>query len=161
MELLILLNELDHPLARGIVQLEERDLADRLVREPAPGQDWWRVQQQRCRHKRCNSDHGSKTLNHRGDHMATAPPPLPPGAEARALLHHLLEHGDIVGRDTVGRTIIQLAIDDRALESLMTFDAEAAELEPEPDEEEDGPPVVLDFLRTKVVEQRRAISGRD
>jgi hypothetical protein len=93
--------------------------------------------------------------------MATAPLPLPPGAEARELLHHLLEHGDIVGRDTVGRTIIQLAVDEWVLESLMTFDAEAAELEPEPDEEEDGPPVVLDFLRPKVVEQRRAISGRD
>ncbi|HEU0307333.1 MAG TPA: hypothetical protein VFR30_10235 [Lysobacter sp.] len=93
--------------------------------------------------------------------MATAPLPLPPGAEARALLHHLLEHGDIVGRDTVGRTIIQLAVDDRVLETLMAFDAEVAELEPEADDEEDGPPVVLDFPRPKVVERRRAISGRD
>ena len=31
--------------------------------------------------------------------MAIVPLPLPPSAEARALLHHLLEHGDIVGRD--------------------------------------------------------------
>ena len=44
--------------------------------------------------------------------MAIVPLPLPPGAEARALLHHLLEHGDIVGRDTAGQTIIQLVVDD-------------------------------------------------
>jgi hypothetical protein len=93
--------------------------------------------------------------------MAIAPLPLPPGAQARALLHHVLEHGDVVGRDPVGRTIIQLTVDDRVLETLMTFDAEAAELEPEADDEEDGPPVVLDFLRPKVVERRRAVSGRD
>jgi hypothetical protein len=34
-----------------------------------------------------------------------------------------------VGRDAAGRTIIQLAVDDRALERLMTFDADAADLE--------------------------------
>ena len=77
--------------------------------------------------------------------MAIVPLPLPPGAEARALLHHLLEHGDIVGTDTAGRTIITLAVENRVLDRLMTFDAEAADLEdggddePEPDEEEDGP----------------------
>jgi hypothetical protein len=49
------------------------------------------------------------------------------------LLHHLLEYGDIVGKDTAGRTIIQLAVDDRVLETLMTFDAAAAELEAEPE----------------------------
>ena len=77
--------------------------------------------------------------------MAIVPVPLPPSAEARALLNHLLEHGDIVGRDTVGRTIIQVAVDDWALERLMTFDADAAELEdqgdgePDADSEFDGP----------------------
>jgi hypothetical protein len=94
-------------------------------------------------------------------HMAITPLPLPPSAEARVLLHHVLEHGDVVGRDTAGRTIIQLAVDDRVLETLMTFDAEAAELEPEADDEEDGPPVVLDLLRPKVPERRRAVSGCD
>ena len=63
--------------------------------------------------------------------MAIVPLPLFPGAEARALLHHLLEQGDIVGKDTAGRTIIQLAVDDWALDKLMTFDAEAADLEGE------------------------------
>ena len=48
--------------------------------------------------------------------MATVPLPLLPDAEARALLHHLLEHADIVGTDTVGRTFILLAVDDRVLE---------------------------------------------
>jgi hypothetical protein len=43
--------------------------------------------------------------------MAIVPLPLSPSAEARALLHDLLEHGDIVGRDTAGRTIIQLAVE--------------------------------------------------
>jgi uncharacterized protein (DUF1786 family) len=101
----------------------------------------------------------SRTLNRRGDHMAIMPLPLPPGAEARALLHHLLEHRDIVGRDTAGRTIIQLAIDDRVLETLITFDAESAELEAEPDDEEDGSPVVVELLQPKIVERRRAVSG--
>jgi hypothetical protein len=44
----------------------------------------------------------------------------------------------------------------------MTFDADAAELEPEPDEEEDGPPVVVELVRAKMVERRRALaSARD
>jgi hypothetical protein len=84
------------------------------------------------------------------------PLPLPAPIEARALLHHLLEHGDVVGRGTAGQTIIQLAVDDWVLDKLMTFDAEAAELEPEPDDEEDGPAVVVDLVRPKMVERRRA-----
>ena len=89
--------------------------------------------------------------------MAIVRLPLSPGAEARALLHHILEHGDIVGRDAAGRTIIQLAVDDWTLEQLMAFDAGAAELEgegddePDADDEEDGPPVVVDLARAKVV----------
>jgi hypothetical protein len=91
--------------------------------------------------------------------MAIVPLPLPPRAEARSLLHHLLEHGDIVGRDTVGRTIVQLAVDDWTLQKLMTFDVEAAELE-EPDaDDEDGAPVVVEFVRPKSM-GRRLASGR-
>jgi hypothetical protein len=41
----------------------------------------------------------------------------------------------------------------------MTFDAEAAELEPEPDDEEEGPPLVLDLVRPKIVERRRAMAS--
>jgi hypothetical protein len=93
--------------------------------------------------------------------MAIVPLPLPPHPAARVLLHYLLDHGDIVGRDTVGRTIIQLAVDDQVLETLMTFDAEAGELEPEPDDEEDGPPVVVELARPKMVERRLAVSGSD
>ena len=89
--------------------------------------------------------------------MAIVPLPLSQHVQARALLYHLLEHGDIVGRDTTGRTIIQLAVDDQVLKTLMTFDADAAELEPEPDEEENGPPLLLDVVRPKVVERRRVI----
>jgi hypothetical protein len=43
--------------------------------------------------------------------MAILNLPLPPQIEVRALLHHLLEHGDIVGEDATGRTIVQLALD--------------------------------------------------
>jgi hypothetical protein len=84
-------------------------------------------------------------------------PLLRPSGEARALLHHILQHGDIVGRDTRRRTIIQLAVDDRTLEKLMTFDADAAELEdggdgePDDDAEEDGPGVAPEVERAKVV----------
>jgi hypothetical protein len=92
--------------------------------------------------------------------MAIVPLPLSHNIQARALLHHLLEHGDVVGRDTAGRTIIQLAVDDRVLETLMTFDAEAADLEPEPDHEEDCPPVLLDLVPSKVVERSRVIALR-
>ena len=36
---------------------------------------------------------------------------------------HLLENGDIIGRDEAGRTVIQLAADDWLLEQLMALDA--------------------------------------
>ena len=52
--------------------------------------------------------------------MAIVPLPLAPGAEARALLHHLLEQGHVVGRDSLGRTLIELAVDGWVLEKLMT-----------------------------------------
>jgi hypothetical protein len=99
--------------------------------------------------------------------MAIMPLPLPPGAEARALLHHLLEHGEIVGRDAVGRTIIHLPLDAWVLEKLMMFDADAADLEqggddePDADDEEDGPPVVVDLVRPKLVRRMRAFGQVD
>jgi hypothetical protein len=92
--------------------------------------------------------------------MAIVPLPLSQNVQARALLHHLLEHGDIVGRDAAGRTIVQLAVDDRVLERLLIFDADVAELEPEPDEEEDGSPVVVELVRPKIVERRRVVPFR-
>jgi hypothetical protein len=49
--------------------------------------------------------------------------PLDPGAQARGLLHHLLERGNIVGQDAAGRTVIQLAADDWLLEQLLSFDS--------------------------------------
>jgi hypothetical protein len=62
-----------------------------------------------------------------------------------------------VRKDTAGRTIIQLAVNDWALDRLLSFDAESAELEdggdsePDDDAEEDGPPVVIDLVRPKVI----------
>jgi hypothetical protein len=77
--------------------------------------------------------------------MSIAILPLDPGAQARALLHHLLERGDIVGRDAAGRTVIQLAADDWLLEQLLSFDSHSEDLErggdaePDDDAEPDGP----------------------
>jgi hypothetical protein len=77
--------------------------------------------------------------------MSIAVLPLAPGAQARALLHHLLEMGDIVGRDAAGRTVIQLAADDWLLEQLLSFDSHSEDLEhrgdaePDDDAEPDGP----------------------
>jgi hypothetical protein len=95
--------------------------------------------------------------------MAIVPLRRPPGAEARTLLHHILEHGHIVGRDTKGRTVLQLAVDDWTLDRLLAFDADAAELEdgsdsePDADAEDDGPPVVFNRAQPKVVGRRRAL----
>ena len=72
--------------------------------------------------------------------------PLDPSAQARALLHHLLETGHIIGRDGAGRTVIQFAANDRLLDQLMTFDASAEDLEDGGDAEDDGP-AVLSFDR--------------
>jgi hypothetical protein len=75
--------------------------------------------------------------------MAVVSLPLHAGNRARALLHHTLANGDIVGRDTLGRTTIELVVDDWALDQLLTFDAgsedlEDADSEPDADDEFDG-----------------------
>jgi hypothetical protein len=81
------------------------------------------------------------------------------------LLHHLFEHGHIVGRDIAGRIIIQLAADDWVLERLMTFDAEAAGLKdggdgkPDADHDEDGAPVLIELVRPKMVARRPALAS--
>jgi hypothetical protein len=78
--------------------------------------------------------------------MSIIPFVLGPGAQARTILHHLLEHGDVAGRDAVGRTVITFAVDDWLFEQLLTFDAgsedleENADAEPDEDAEEDGRP---------------------
>jgi len=77
-----------------------------------------------------------------------------PGAFAKSVLHHLLEQGDIAGRDAAGRIVLQLSIDDWLLDELCAFDSDAAELEdadgePEPDREDDGPPVIPEMVRIK------------
>jgi hypothetical protein len=99
--------------------------------------------------------------------MSIVPLPLLPYIEGRALLHHLLEHGDVVASEPAGRTVIQLAVDDCVYEKLMTFDAEATEfedggdVEPDDDAEEDRLPVVLlDLVRPKVIRRRRAGPGQ-
>jgi hypothetical protein len=70
-----------------------------------------------------------------------------------------------VGRDSAGPTVIELPVDDWVLEKLMTFDADAADLEdggddePDADAEEDGPPVVVDLVRPKILGRRRALAS--
>jgi hypothetical protein len=78
-----------------------------------------------------------------------------PGAFARSVLHYLLQHGDIAGRDAAGRTLLQLAVDDWLLDELCAFDAAAEDLEdndaePEP-EDIDGAPIVLEVVRSRRV----------
>jgi hypothetical protein len=69
-----------------------------------------------------------------------------PGSQARTILHHILEHGDVAGRDAAGRTVITLAVHDWLLERLRTFDAgaedhdDSGDSEPEVDAEVDGHP---------------------
>jgi hypothetical protein len=41
-------------------------------------------------------------------------------SEAGRLLHNILEGGDIVGRDAAGRVVIQVAVDQRDFELLMS-----------------------------------------
>ena len=52
--------------------------------------------------------------------------------------HHLLQHGDVAGRDATGRTVITLAVDDWLLDRLMTFDAASEDMEDNGDSEPDG-----------------------
>jgi hypothetical protein len=63
--------------------------------------------------------------------------PLDPGTEARVLLHHILEQGDVVGTDRAGRTIIQLAVDDWVFDRLLEFDGGGEDLEDSGDRELD------------------------
>ena len=97
--------------------------------------------------------------------MSIVPLPLPAHVEARALLHLVLEHGDVVGRDSAGRTVIQLAVDDHTLDRLLTFNVDAAEVEDQgddefdPDDEADCPPVAGDLVRPKVITPRERCAG--
>jgi hypothetical protein len=75
-------------------------------------------------------------------------------SDARALLRFMLAHGDIVGTDHAGRTVLQLAVDPWTLDQLCAFDAgsedlEDADAEPEPDQEMDSTPIMLDAVRAK------------
>jgi hypothetical protein len=86
--------------------------------------------------------------------MAIVPIPLDPDSEARALVRFMLAHGDIVGTDHAGRTVLQLAVDPWTLDQLCAFDAgsedlEDADAEPEPDQEIDSTPIMLDAVRAK------------
>jgi hypothetical protein len=84
-----------------------------------------------------------------GSTMSVTALPLDPGVQARALLHYLLEAGDVIGRDQAGRTVITLAVDDRTLEQLLAFDAAAEDFEDGGDAEPDDGPAVLSFDRAR------------
>jgi hypothetical protein len=77
-----------------------------------------------------------------------------PDSEARALVRFMLAHGDIVGTDHAGRTILQLAVDQWTLDQLCAFGADSEDLEDadserESDQEMDGPPIMLDEVRAR------------
>ena len=44
----------------------------------------------------------------------------------------MLETGDVVGRDALGRTVITVAVEDWMFDWLMAHGSEAEDLEPEP-----------------------------
>jgi hypothetical protein len=71
--------------------------------------------------------------------MAVTRFPIDAGSQARTIVHHILEHGDVAGRDAAGRTVITLAVHDWLLERLLTFDAGAEDHE-DSDAEVDGHP---------------------
>ena len=94
--------------------------------------------------------------------MSVAALPLDPGAQARVLLHHLLDSGDFIGRDEAGGAVIQLAADDWLLEQLLTFDAAAEDLEESEDAEADSDiePDSATVLCLDRVPARRIYRGR-
>jgi hypothetical protein len=72
--------------------------------------------------------------------------PRDPASEARALLRFILQHGDIVGTDHAGRTILQLAVDPWMLDQLAAFDADAEDFEDDGDGEPDQQATVLELV---------------
>jgi hypothetical protein len=56
-------------------------------------------------------------------------------SEAEQLLREILEHGDFVGHDGAGRTVLQLAVDRATFDRLMAFGTDAAEREDGGDDE--------------------------
>jgi hypothetical protein len=81
--------------------------------------------------------------------MAVVALPLDAGAQARALLHYILEQGDVIGADPAGRTIIQLAVNDWVLDQLLLFDGgsedfeeDSGDREPDDQREPDEQPAV-------------------
>jgi hypothetical protein len=69
--------------------------------------------------------------------MTVVPLPIGTASQARTILHHLLEQGDVAGRDAAGRTVITLAVDDWFFERLFTFDAASEDVEDGGDGEPD------------------------
>jgi hypothetical protein len=95
--------------------------------------------------------------------MSVVPLSLDPDLEPRALLNCVLRDGDVIGTDDAGRTALLLPIDPWTLDRLLAFDADAADLEdadgePEPDDEIDGPAMVLDFVPPKRLDRKLRIA---
>jgi hypothetical protein len=55
--------------------------------------------------------------------------PLDPGAHAMSLLHEVPEQDHVIGSDAAGKPIVQLAVDDWALDQLVAFDAGGEDFE--------------------------------
>jgi hypothetical protein len=58
----------------------------------------------------------------------------------RSILAGILATGDVLGRDRHGRTVLAVAVDGWLMDELAASDADLADLEPEPDGEEDDDP---------------------
>ena len=56
----------------------------------------------------------------------------------RTILAQVLATGDVIGRDAQGRTVLTVAVEDWLFDAMAALDADLEDLEPEPDDEDDG-----------------------
>ena len=56
----------------------------------------------------------------------------------RMILAQVLATGDVIGRDAQGRTVLVVAVEDWLFDAMAALDADLEDLEPEPDDEDDG-----------------------
>ena len=54
------------------------------------------------------------------------------------ILAQVLATGDVIGRDAQGRTVLVVAVEDWLFDAMAALDADLEDLEPEPDDEDDG-----------------------
>jgi hypothetical protein len=82
-------------------------------------------------------DHTAGATEEQASHDCR-PLPIDTATQARTILHHLLEHGDVASCDAAGHTVITLAVDAGAEDHENSGDRK-----PNNDAEENRPPSSL------------------